>query len=371
MKRSMYLVAVLLVMAVLVHTGLVLAQTPAKKQLSPVPVTYPADTDSTIARRAQWIEGAMKEGEFSLWGTLTPDAGVKVVSEFNKIYPFLKTSYWRGRGEEIAAKLEAGYMAGRAPVDACHGGEPVNYPRWRKMGMMAPFTDILPGIKTLDKRLYGKNNDWVTPGHTVVTPQYNSKLISAAEAPKSWEDLLDPKWKGQIALTTDMKVWTTMALGEGGWGVEKTEGFLSKLKRQNLIWAAGHTEAHNLMLPGEFKILGEGYLYHVLRSQGKGAPADWVRAQPAIVNGPSLHIPSKAIHPNAARLFVEWLLSPQGLKFWEEASGGMGAAFPGAGTRQAKALEGISLTVENEDIILKGIELGLAEKFSRALDIPQ
>lgn len=371
MKRFAYTLVVVLVMMMLVPVASVYAQTPSKKQLPQVPITYPGDTDKTIARRAEWIEGAKKEGNFSLWGTLTPDAGVKVVAEFTKIYPFIKADYWRGKGEEIAAKLEAGYIAGRAPVDACHGGEPINYPRWRKMGMMAPFTDILPGIATLDKRLYGRNSDWAMPGHTVVTPQYNTKLVTAAEAPKSWEDLLDPKWKGQIAMTSDMKVWVTMALGEGGWGAEKTQDFLGKISKQNLIWAAGHTEAHNLMLPGEFKILSEGYVYHVLRSQTKGAPAEWVKVKPAIVNGPSLHIPTKAIHPNAARLFVEWLFSPQGLKYWEEASGGMGAAFPGMGTKQSKVLEGVPLVVENEDVILQGIQMKLAEKFAQVLGIPQ
>ena len=125
------------------------------------------------------------------------------------------------------------------------------------------------------------------------------------------------------------------------------------------------------MIPGEFKILGEGYVYHVLRSQGKGAPVEWVRARPAIVNGPCITIQTKAAHPYAARLFVEWLFSPQGLKLWEEASGGMGAAFPGMGTRQSKALEGVTLVAETEDIVLQGIQSGLTARFAKALGIPQ
>ena len=65
-------------------------------------------------------------------------------------------------------------------------------------------------------KLKSKYGDWAISGENAVTPQYNTKLVSAAEAPKSWGDLLDPKWKGKIGITTDMKVWTTLALEEGG-----------------------------------------------------------------------------------------------------------------------------------------------------------
>jgi ABC-type Fe3+ transport system substrate-binding protein len=99
---------------------------------------------------------------------------------------------------------------------------------------------------------------------------------------------------------------------------------------------------------------------------------DWIRTKPAMVTGPFLSILAKAPHPNAARLFVEWLFSPQGMQVWEETTG-MGAAYPGMGTKQAKLLEGngIPLIAETEEVVLQGIEMGLAERFSKALNIPQ
>ena len=90
-----------------------------------------------------------------------------------------------------------------------------------------------------------------------------------------------------------------------------------------------------------------------------------------VVLGPCVLMPKKAPHPNTARLFLEWLFSPQGLRFWEEASGGMGAAFPGLGTKQSKALEGIAFTVETEEVTAQRIKLGLTERLSKALEIPQ
>ena len=368
MKRLAYLRIAGLFCLMLLSGGPAYTQTLTKAHQAQVPITYPGDTNETVARRAQWIEGAKKEGTLVWWGTLTPKEGARIVAEFNKIYPFIKVTYWRGKGEEIAAKLEVEFAAGRGTVDIALGGEPYNYPRWRKIGMLDKFTDIMPGIKKMDKRMYSKNGDWAISGNNAITPQYNTKQVSADEAPKSWDDLLNPKWKGQIAMTTDMKVWTTLALEEGGWGIEKTEDFLKKMKQQQPIWAAGHTAGHNLLIAGEFKILVEDYWYHVMQSKEKGAPVEWARVKPVPITGSSFSFQKNAPHPNAAKLFLEWQFSPQGLVTFE-AMIGKGAAFPGSGTRVAKALEGLPLVIRTEEGEKKAIEMGWDKKFSNILGV--
>ncbi len=366
MKRLTYLLAAVLVVMMLLSMGSGYAQTPARKSLPQVPVTYAGDTDETIIRRAQWIEGAKKEGEVDWWGILTPREAAGVLAEFNKIYPFIKVNYWRGKGEEVAAKLEAEVAGGRAAVDMTLGGEPYNYPRWRKMGILEKYTDIIPGFKSMDKRMFSKFNDWAQPGNNGATPAYNTNKVSAAEAPKSWEDLLDPKWKGQLALTTDVKVWVTLALEEGGWGIEKTEDFLRKLKQQQPIWAASHTTGHTLMITGEFKIFGESYVYHTLQAKDRGAPVEWSRVKPVTVTGPSLALLKKAPHPNAARLLLEWIFSPRGLVVYDKVTY-YGAASPGSGTRLAKALEGLPLVYRTEEGEIKAVDMGLEKRFSKIL----
>ena len=355
--------AVLAVVAVL-PMGLAFAQ----KSLPQVPVTYAGDTDKTILRRAQWIEAAKKEGTLAWWGTSSPAEGKKLTAEFNKIYPFITVNYWRGKGEEVAAKLEAEIAGGRSSVDITLGGEPYNYPRWRKMGVLEKFADIVPGFKSMDKRMYSKYNDWVVPGNNSITPQYNTNMVSKAEAPKSWEDLLDPKWKGQIALTTDVKGWTTLALEEGGWGIEKTEDFLRKLKEQKPIWVSSRPGANSLLIAGEFKIMGETYLQYIFQTQDKGAPTAWSRVKPVPITGSSFALQKNAPHPNAAKLFLEWLFSPQGLAAFE-ATTGKGAAFPGSGTRLAKALEGLPLVYRTEEGEIKSIELALDKRFAKLLGV--
>jgi len=119
--------------------GWVEAQAQAKKSqsLPQVPITYPGDTDETIRRRAQWIEEAKKEGNTVIWwGVIQPGEVKREVAEFNKVYPSIKIDYWRGEGELIATKLDTDFNAHRQSADMAYGGEPVNFPRWRKRGFL-------------------------------------------------------------------------------------------------------------------------------------------------------------------------------------------------------------------------------------------
>lgn len=369
MKRLVYLVVVVLMGAIFFPIGSVCAQTPTKKSLPKVPVIYPGDNDETIIRRAQWIEGAKKEGKVMWWTSYAPQLLVPLIAPFNKIYPFITVDYWRGADLERVNKMESEHSAGHLTVDIMEGGEPTSYPRWRKMGIPEKYIDIIPGLKKMDKRMYSKFGDWTMPEHTVLTPQYNTKLVSAAEAPKTWEDLLNPKWKGQIGLTPDVKVWYMLALDEKGWGIQKTEDFLRKLQQQKLIWVSGgHTAGHKLLIAGEFKIMGETYLHFVPASQAQGAPVEWVRTSPAMVAGSWYIFFKKAPHPNATRLFLEWFLSPQGLLTIEKVTG-KGSTFLGAETQQSKALKGLELIYKSEDMQIKAGELGLIDRFSKILGV--
>lgn len=269
---------------------------------------------------------------------------------------------------ELVSKMQAEYLGGRNNVDIVLGGGHESYPELRKMGMLDQIIDIIPGLNKLDKRTYSTYGDWIVAGSSVYAPQYNTKLVSNTEAPKNWQDLLDPKWKGQLGLATDLTQWPAIALDEGGWGIEKTGEFLSKLKEQKIIWASGHTAAHNMVVAGESKVLGLGLIHLVMRSKGKGAPVEWVKANPVVVSGSSISLQKKAPHPTAARLFLEWFFSPQGMILWEEISD-KGDVSPGSGSKLAKEIKGMDRVYITEQTTIKSIEIGLIERFANILGI--
>jgi len=123
------------------------------------------------------------------------------------------------------------------------------------------------------------------------------------------------------------------------------------------------------MIAGEFKINAENNIRYILQSPPeKRALADWMRADPIEATGGFNLLPAKAPHPNAARLWVEWLYSPQGLKA-VEAITGKGLVFPGSESQQAKAVAGLNIIYKTEDVVLRAGELGLTERFANILGV--
>ncbi len=370
MKRLTHMTIGILVAALLVPISSVYSQAAAKKALPNVPITYPGDTDKTIIRRAELIEEAKKEGNTLLWWSIgTPAERKAIIAEFNKVYPAIKVEYWRAQTEEIATKIEMEFSANRRTVDVVLGGDTSNFPRWRKMGILEKFTDLIPGREKWDKRYYSASGDSAQAGSNALTPQYNTNLVSAAEVPRSWEELLNPKWKGQLGTQTDPRTWWTIALAEGGWGLEKTIDFVTKLKAQKPNMVTGPSQGHALLIAGNFKIYTNNNLRHVLLSRKKGAPVDWCRVNPIIITGPSVIMPAKAPHTNAARLFVEWFLSPDGRRVDEQFSG-YGFADAGSGSKLSEILKGHTLVIRTEEVILKAVEMGLDNKFTEMLVAP-
>ncbi len=366
MKQSKKLWLIVLIVALLFPLGSVCAQAAAKKPQ--VPITYPGDTDETIIRRAQWIEGAKKEGNtLTWWGILLPAEAGKELAEFNKVYPQIKVEYWRGEADEVASKIELQFTSKRGMNDVSLGAGEINHPRWRKMGMLEKFTDVIPGVAKWDKNFYGPEGDSAVPGSNATTPQYNTKLVSPAEVPTKWEDLLHPKWKGQLGMVTDARTWWTLALAEGsGWGVEKTLDYVKKLKAQKPQMQKGPPQGHALLIAGDFKIFTNNFLRHVILSQAKGASVDWCRVNPIILSGPNIIMPMYAPHPNAARLFLEWYLSPVGLKVHEQVTG-FGQVNPASGSKLSEIVKGHTFAIRTEKVIVQAAEMDLDNKFSEII----
>ena len=241
----------------------------------------------------------------------------------------------------MAAKLEAEFAGRNYTVDILLGGEPYNYPRWRKAGILEKFIDIIPGIEKWNRGMYSRYGDWVQPGNSPKVPQYNTNLVSAAEVPKNWEDLLNPKWKGKVAFEESLNffIWNTE-----NWGEEKTVDFLKKLRNQKPSFIAGPTQLTTLLSTGEYAIGVGVYLHRVIEQQEKGAPVRWAPIN--LLADDSLIafniIPKAAPHPNAARLWMRWWMTPEGQDIIERVRK-KGDPAPGTGTKASKFIEKIGI----------------------------
>ncbi|MBI2989109.1 MAG: extracellular solute-binding protein [Deltaproteobacteria bacterium] len=316
-----------------------------------MPDSMALSQETAQQREARLVEGAKREGKVIWW---TPGAArhlEQVLGKFRQKYPFIKTELWRAGGSEVREKVFSEARAGVYNVDIT-GADLEDIIEARKLGLMKkhdwPNTrDWAPG------RYRDSEGYWVARHVLVAVSVYNTQSIPPAEAPKGWSDLLNPKWKGEISIPKDFD-WAMMLWS--AWGKEKTASYLKEFAKNKPVVGAGHNARAELLAAGAMKIDMRINLSDVLEYQGKGAPIEWVRADPIISKGTPMFIAERAPHPNAAVLFADWFTSLEGQKAYHDATGTM-MPHPALKTRLTEVLKGLNLAPTPADIALQSREI--------------
>jgi iron(III) transport system substrate-binding protein len=274
------------------------------------------------------IAAVKKEGSLDFYGpsTLKADGAQALAQAFNKKY-----------GTNINVKfIPSGSMTrdvGKVATQAAAGAPP----EWDVMvatdahhaslwlrKLQKPFDYKSLGV---DEKLIDHDGGAISFAHQYIVPAYNSSMVSPKDAPKSWEDLLQPKWKGKVGATT--ATHHLGRLGVGPWGEEKTTAFVKSLAQQNpVVGELGPT--YTRLQLGEILVavsLTDSYIYLAKQT---GAPvAEAVGVQPVIA--PSYHagVLKGAQHPNAAHLFAVFMTMPEAQQVWEKTVGVSSALIPG------------------------------------------
>ncbi|HEU4342369.1 MAG TPA: extracellular solute-binding protein, partial [Candidatus Binatia bacterium] len=199
--------------------------------------------------------------------------------------------------------------------------------------------------------------------HQYIVPAYNSSMVSPKDAPKSWEDLLQPKWKGKVGATTATHHLGRMAVGP--WGEEKTTAYVKALAQQNpVVGELGPT--YTRLQLGEILValsLTDSYIHTAKQT---GAPvAEAVEVQPVIA--PSYHVGvlKGAQHPNAAHLFALFMTMPESQQVWERTVGVSSALIPGTAYYQkAKGKQMIYMRKDQSEKVES-----LAKRYGKMLGI--
>jgi iron(III) transport system substrate-binding protein len=138
-------------------------------------------------------------------------------------------------------------------------------------------------------------------------------MVSADEAPKSYEELLDPKWRGKIGMSNRSTQWYIGMMDL--LGREKALAFMKRLADQDIQFNSGRTLTTQLLAAGEFQI-SNGVLHRVLQMRSKRAPVKWCEfSTPRLAELRSFVLHADAPHPNAGKLFIDYILSKEGQIF--------------------------------------------------------
>jgi len=254
------------------------------------------------------IDGAKKEGQVTFYTSNTWMAG-PVSQEFAKKYPFVKPNVYRSDSKELIKRLTEEAGAGRQIADVIETS-----PAYMAlMQSSVVFQEIfLPELAPYDKEaiVNGKNGVlyWVSR-ELYISVGYNTKMIAAADVPKSMKDLLDPKWKGKmtIAGTTTGTQWIGAIIET--FGME----FLEKLAAQEInVQNISGAALAQLVASGEVPLSPTIFNSNIAVAKKKGAPVEWKPIDPVIGTTGMSALVAKAPHPYAGLLFLNFLHSKEG-----------------------------------------------------------
>jgi iron(III) transport system substrate-binding protein len=253
------------------------------------------------------IAGAKKEGEVSLYLSTNLTDANGLIQQFGRKYPFVTVALYRTENEKLLSRILAEASAGKFTADVILiSSFEVRVLMQRKLlqKYVSAETQFYPEGFT-DKGGY-----WTSVYSIPRVIGYNTKLVKAEAAPKTYEDLLQPKWKGNVGLSDSAFLWYAGFLKY--YGDEKGREYMKKLSAQKPAFRDSETVITQLLAAGEFP-LGLAYSHQIGTLKKKGAPVEWIRTMQPIVTGlKPIALSSKAVHPNTGKLFIDFALSKEG-----------------------------------------------------------
>ena len=265
---------------------------------------------------AEWkaIEAAArKEGEITVYGTdMLPSSMDRYLAAFHESYG-VKVNWVGGTGDRTVQRTLAEKDARRPVASALTAGDSNMYPLYQE-GVLLDLTGLpnAARIHPVDFEILDESKNHYLPWYNPVFGVYvNTQQVAAADEPKNWKDLLDPRWKGKIVmndpgLSSSGNTVFTVAVKAPGYGEE----FFKQLARQDLMFVAAAQEVDAIVARGERAVGLPGQAKGTVRQRGSPLKlltmADgmvWtVHTLAAVKDSPA---------PNAARVLLNWLLSPE------------------------------------------------------------
>lgn len=253
-------------------------------------------------------EGAAEEGGVTLYSSRDSDLLDQLKQKFEEIYPDVTVQYLSGENPELFARMQQEGTGKNAAVDVVVADL---LPAMEAEGLLADHHGV-PITPEFPEDGYGENYISFGPSPSVIA--WNTNLVTEEEAPKNWEDLLDPKWKGKIAIEAKPDHMTTEFVL--AWGEEEAREYMTKLMENEPLIRKGHSTVNELLAAGEFPIAAEVFLHKTLETINNGAPVDWVLPDPAPNGSNAFGIAEHSPNPCAAALFANFLVDKPGAEVW-------------------------------------------------------
>lgn len=253
------------------------------------------------------LDGAKREAAVSWYGSMNVDDASAIIAALAKKYPFVKINRFRAANAAVLSKLDVeararGLNVDVIDLDGFYVAQTIKRNYW------IPYRS--PELTVYPKELSDARGLWagffLLP-HVVI---YNSNLVSTANAPKSYNDLLDTRWKNQLAIPDSGVTWYHGMLQY--MGAERGRAYMKRLAAQSVNVQAGNRMMVELTMAGEHAIGIATYAHRVGQFLRKGAPIGWMKDDVVVTVPQAIGISGYGKAPNAAKLVVDFVLSAEG-----------------------------------------------------------
>ena len=257
------------------------------------------------------IDAAKRESEVVYYASMNLSEANAVIGGFERRYPFVKVKLQRTGSEKLLTRVLTEARAKKQFADVIQTVEFSMY-IFHRSGILARYA---PQANALYPKEFKEEGFWTTVYYNAYVTGYNTRLAPARTLPKTYDDLLDPKWKGKLMMEGTKAEWFAGMLQI--LGQERGLKFMRDLAKQQPSPREGHELLAQLIVAGEGVIDINIPAASVERVKERGAPIDWTALGPAPATMVGAGVAAQAPHPNAARIFLDFLLSREGQKIMQ------------------------------------------------------
>ncbi|OJY65893.1 MAG: iron ABC transporter substrate-binding protein [Rhodospirillales bacterium 70-18] len=283
-------------------------------------LVLPAARARAAGPSSELIAAAVKEGTAVFHTSIDLTVAQKIVTAFQALYPGIRIQLERTGAERVLQRINQEYASNIYAADVVESSDATMFIGWKQQGWLAKFVPVDVGA-FWPKEQRDADDRFASVRATLSVIAYNTKQVTAEEAPKGFLDLLSPKWRMRMVKAhpgySGTILTSTFATEQAlGWG------YFEKVAKQRILQVQSASDPPKKVAQGERSIMFDGSEYVATYLKEAGNPIEIVYAvegSPVIAG--QMGVLEKAPHPNAARLFVDYVFSAPCQQMMADAGG--------------------------------------------------
>jgi iron(III) transport system substrate-binding protein len=274
------------------------------------PVWAQSNSVATLAgyqgadRQQRLVAEAQKEGSLTLYTSISAPNMALLRADFEKKYG-IKLNVWRAGDDKVVQRVMVEAQAGHTGLDIVH----INSLQMEELHREGLLQEVKsPYLSNVVAGALPAHREYVATRFSPIVMAYNTDQIKKADLPKTYQDLLDPKWKGQLGIEANDQEWFYGVVND--MGVDKGLQYFRDLANTNgLSVRTGHSLLNNMVVSGEVPLALTLQGHIPVTAKQTGAKIDWFTLKPVIAVSYAEGLSKKAVHPAAAILFYDYMIT--------------------------------------------------------------